>query len=358
MKKLLFFLQDGVGGAERVSVFIGKSLPKDNCNIVFVLVDRGSATSISDFIPDEFKVIRIPNNNPFKMMFQLVRIIYNEKPHVVFSSAMYFNTKILLWSWMFPNVRFVIRCENYLFSFNSMQQKMISITYCRADAIIAQTKEMKDELAHQLGIKETKIHVLQNPVDTEMIDRMLCNENNPYPEDGLKHYVASGRFAYQKGYDLLIKAFWNLVKIDKNVSIYIIGDIEYEEGKIYKEIQLLTQEYGIEQHVHFIGYLRNPYPFIRYADCFVLSSRWEGLPNVMIEALYLGTPVAAFKCIPIIERIVNEGENGYLADAENVCHLSESMHKAVSLGRIKSTYDSANSRDFESILLGTDGAMQ
>lgn len=57
-----------------------------------------------------------------------------------------------------------------------------------------------------------------------------------------------------------------------------------------------------------VGFKNNPYVYMKHADCFVLSSRNEGLPNVMIEALYLGTPVAAYKCIPVIERIVDEGK--------------------------------------------------
>ena len=77
---------------------------------------------------------------------------------------------------------------------------------------------------------------------------------------------------------------------------------------------------------------------MKNADCFVLSSRNEGLPNVMIEALYLGTPVAAMKCVPVIERIVEEGKNGFLAAKGNVAELADAMLNAYKLGRITSTY--------------------
>ena len=74
------------------------------------------------------------------------------------------------------------------------------------------------------------------------------------------------------------------------------------------------------------------------ADCYVLSSRNEGLPNVMIEALYLGTPVAAMKCIPVIERIISEGKTGYLAEKENIDSLADAMIKACRLGKVQTTY--------------------
>lgn len=88
---------------------------------------------------------------------------------------------------------------------------------------------------------------------------------------------------------------------------------------------------------------------MKYANCFVLSSRNEGLPNVMIEALYLGTPVAAFKCIPVIERIVSQGTTGYLAAKENIRELADAMLKAVKLGRIETTYNTNSEVIFSKI---------
>lgn len=78
----------------------------------------------------------------------------------------------------------------------------------------------------------------------------------------------------------------------------------------------------------------------------MLSSRWEGLPNVLIEALYLGTPVAAFKCIPIIERIVKDCVEGVLAEKENVNALANAMAKAVDFGRISARYEGATIANF------------
>lgn len=119
-----------------------------------------------------------------------------------------------------------------------------------------------------------------------------------------------------------------------------------EGGKPYDDMLQIAKEKGIADKIHCLGYQNNPYPYIRYADCFVLSSRWEGLPNVLIESLYLGTPAAAFKCIPIIERIINEGETGFCAEKDNVQSLGEGMVKAVKLGRIHSTYKSSSITDF------------
>ena len=103
------------------------------------------------------------------------------------------------------------------------------------------------------------------------------------------------------------------------------------------------------EDVHCLGYKSNPYPYIKYADCFVLSSRWEGLPNVLIESLHLGTPVAAFKCVPVVERIVEQGINGFVATPENVDSLAGAMDKALLLGRISSSYSGASVEEFKKL---------
>jgi len=351
-KKILIFLQDGVGGAERVSVLLGKSMSKERYDVKFCLIERGCKTSIADFIPEGYKIERISNASPLKMMWQLVNIIRRERPHVVFSSVMYLNTKILPFRWLFSKVRFVIRCENYLYTFSKKQHRFIHFTYHKADAIIAQTKEMADELVEQVHIEREKITVLQNPVDCELIDKKIAEGKNPYPNNGRKHFVASGRFAYQKGFDLLIRAFYEVTKARNDVDLYIIGSTDYQNGEVHQEIIRFAEEHGIQNLVHCVGYQSNPYVYIKYADCFVLSSRWEGLPNVLIEAQYLGTPAAAFKCIPVIERIVTNKVNGYVADKEDVSSLAEAMRKAIDMGRIKSTYRSTSVGDFVKVCVG------
>lgn len=351
-KKILFFLQDGVGGAERVSLLIGKSLDKQIYDVKFCLVERNSKISIADFIPESYPIIRIPKANPLKMMWKLLNIVKREYPHVVFSSVMYLNTKILPWCVLFPDIRFVIRCENYLYTFNKQQQQRIAVTYKKADAIIAQTQEMADELTEELHISSEKVTVIQNPVDTKLIDRLVAEGNNPFPQDGKKHIVASGRFSYQKGYDLLLKSFADICDKRHDIDLYIIGNTDYGGGQYYEEVMTLAKELKIEKKVHCVGFQKNPYVYVRYADCFVLSSRWEGLPNVMIEAQYLGTPVAAFRCIPVIERLLTEGTDGYLAEKENTSSLADAIQKALLLGRLQNEYQSTAIADFEKTILG------
>lgn len=349
--KVLFLTQNGVGGAERMALVMAKMLPQKEYEVSFAIVSRGGKTSIKDFIPQGYSFVDIPDGNPVSIMWNLYRVVRRIKPDIVFSSAMYLSTKILPFFLFLRGVRFVIRCENYLYTYSSSQIKRIKFTYPKADVIIAQTEEMAEEL-YAINLDKAKVKVVHNPLDIDYINSMLQGSANPYLENGHKIIVASGRFAFQKGFDMLAKAFSKIASEKMDVDLYILGDTEYEGGVVYKQLQDIASESGVLDRVHCVGFKKNPYPYIRYADCFVLSSRWEGLPNVLVESLYLGTPVAAFTCIPIISRIIEEGKTGYTAKAEDVDGLTESIKKTLLLGRIETTYKPASKEEIIKIING------
>ena len=345
-KKVIAFVQDGVGGAERMTVLIGKSLDPNEFEVGFCLIERAVKSSIVDFIPQKIRTIKISNNGTFSLILKMAGVLAKEKPDFVFSSVFNLSNKLLLLKWVLPNAKFIIRCDNYMYTYSNMQRGVLKKTYPKADIIIAQTEEMGAELIEQARVKPEKVKVLHNPIDKALIDSKLKGATNPYPVNGKRHFVAVGRFNPQKGFDLLIEAFIKVVKERRDVDLHIVGDTSISGGKVAEAVRKRAIDEGINEMVHFYGYQDNPFPYLKYADCFVLSSRWEGLPNVLIEALYLGTPVAAFKCIPIIERIVNDGVDGKLAEKEDVESLSKAMVNAIKLGRITTKYSSAKLEDF------------
>ena len=93
-------------------------------------------------------------------------------------------------------------------------------------------------------------------------------------------------------------------------------------------LKSLTCSLGISEFVKFVGFQANPYKYLKYADVFVLSSIYEGLPNVMLEAMYLGKPVAVTACIPYISQVVRPGVNGYLAPVGDSNALAKAMTEA------------------------------
>lgn len=345
MEKCILFVHNSVGGAERMTVLIGKMLSARGYDVRFYVVNQGVLTgSIIDFIPSGLPVVAIPEKKPFILMKDIFNILRKEKPDYVFSSALLINDKVLPLRWLFPRAKFIIRCENYLYTFTSKQKLVISLLYRLANKIIAQTQEMKDELVKESKIKASKIVVLENPIDKKRIDEGVVDGWNPYHDLDKKIIVASGRICYQKGFDLLVDAFSKVCKERDDVVLYILGDVSNNEE--FDKVKEIARANDIIEKVVFAGFKTNPYPYIKYADCFALSSRWEGLPNVLIESLYLGTPAAAMRCIPIIERIINDGMDGYACAKDDVNGLATAILKTLELGRVTTSYRGSTEEDF------------
>lgn len=349
MKKAIFFLQSGVGGAERMTVTIGKNLDKEKYDVIFYLLYTPTVTSsIEDFIPKGFNVKKISRGKGFNLIKELYSVLRLERPDIVFSSMMYLNTKLLFLSPLFKGCQFIVRNNNYLYTLGKVQKLLLRVTYWMADIIIAQTEEMKNELIKNLQLSCKKVVVLHNPVDTVTIDEK-SQAASPYTSSNTIKYVASGRFFHVKGFDILVKAFKILIQEQPNAELYIIGSTTGNCSEYYQNIEKLIIDLKLQNQVHCLGFQKNPYTYVKNADCFVLSSRNEGLPNVLIEALYLGTPAAAVTCIPIIERIVEQGKTGYLAEPENPSSLANAMLEASKLGRIESTYKPSSIKDFTNL---------
>lgn len=342
-KSVLIFVQNAVGGAERISALIGNQLMAEGNHVVFCLVGQHNGKSILDFIDKSAETITISNESFISQIWGMYKAILHVKPDVVFSSVININDKVLLLKHLFRRKKFIIRCDTNVTAYSDKQRTLVSKIYPLADCVIAQTEEMKDGLVNITKLDSKKVIVLHNPVDKKNISR-LVSEESPYHSEK-KHVVAVGRFDPAKGYELLIDSFVDLSKRRDDIELYIVGDYK-PDGSIYKYIMREANNNGIEDRVQCVGYQPNPYKYLVNADCFVLSSRWEGLPNVLIESLYLGTPAAAVKCVPVVERIVDDGINGYLVDKGDAIGLSKAIEKAITLGRVKSNYHPSEIGDF------------
>ncbi len=159
-------------------------------------------------------------------------------------------------------------------------------------SIICVSEGTKNDLANALSLNIANIKVIYNPVDIQNIKEQLIKKSQfiPLHKNG-STIVAVGRLNYVKGFDLLIAAFSDVVKKLNNAKLYIIGD-----GKDKNNLQELVDKLGLGDSVIFTGFLENPWSEISAADLFVLSSRWEGFGNVIIEAMVSGTAVLSVDC--------------------------------------------------------------
>lgn len=344
--KVLFFTQTGVGGAERVTLTIAKLLDPSEYEVKVVLLGPNKEDNIVRFIPKNFEIIHISYRNVWTFVtYRIYKLIKQEAPTHVFSSISYINFRVIAAAKLSRNIRIIIRSNTFLSAIKRKDKLFfIKRLYKYADVIVAQNKEMRLEMIERLSLPSDKVVFLHNPLDIDTIERKVTHSTNPFQEKDAIKFVHVGSFSRNKGQDIAIKAFAQVRDKLMNAHLYLIG--RYGGDDYSKSIQSLINKMRIEDCVHLIGFTDNPYIYMKYADCFVLSSRVEGLPNVLIEAQYLHIPAAAAKCIPIIEQIIQDGTTGYCAAVEDVDSLADCMCKAYKLGRIESSYKPAEKNDF------------
>ncbi|NHZ84468.1 MAG: glycosyltransferase [Planctomycetia bacterium] len=305
------------GGAERVFVNIIRTIDNQKFNKQLLLIDDSGV--FVNLIPPDVEISIMKSKKTRFSFFRLLKNINSLNPQIIVSTTNRMNILLLLASIFLKNrTKIVVREPNMPSAqFNNKQLPcyyiwLIKLLYPRADFIIAQTEAMKKEIYQVFNIRQSKIAVLTNPIDTRFINDNVKNAKNPYNNKKI-NIIASGRLKKQKGFDFLLRSFHNVIRNNQQFMLHILG--EDDNSGIYKqELISLSETLDITDNVVFHGFINNPFPYYKYADLFVLSSKWEGLPNVILEALFLKTPVVVTDCIPYFHEILEEGKDGFIVN--------------------------------------------
>jgi len=324
--KIIFYIANlYVGGAERVTVTIMKKLDKEIFDIYLVLVKK-EGPFLED-IPQYINIIDLKKEKTLFSIYRLRKVIKNIRPEIVYSTL--FRTHIAM-DWALIGLNFQVKriyrsptSPKTLFmrdEIGYLMKILIHKAYKNADKILAQTPEMKQEIAKYHNIEEEKVITFLNPIDSNMIDKKIKNSENPFDTTSI-NIVAAGRLSMVKGFDILILAFKKVLDKNKKFSLHIIGRDAGEEETLKK----LTLSLSIDNRVTFWGYQDNPFKFFFFSDLFILSSRREGLPNAVLENIYIGKPIIATRCIPYMDKLITNGKNGFLVDIEDVESLASAI---------------------------------
>ena len=323
-RKILFIIPSlQGGGSERVITHIVNNLDRNKFDITLALI-RGYGQFSGLDIREDIKVIILGSKRVRYSLPKILYVIFKEDPDIVFSTLGYLNILMSIVKLMFPNKKFVVRESSIV----SMQNKrepypclfnmLYKYIYRNLDLIICQSYAMKKDLNVHFGISEDKLSVIHNPVDTEVINKLSTSNCKMFGDN--RNILAVGRLSYEKGFDILI----NIMKmLDKTYHLYIIGEGEYR-----RTLEDMSQRLNVQDRIHFLGFQKNPYKYMAKADLLVLSSRYEGLPNVVLEANALGTPVVAFDCPGGTREIIKDGVNGFLAECGNIEDLASKIQTA------------------------------
>lgn len=194
--------------------------------------------------------------------------------------------------------------------------------YRKLDKIVCVADDTKKAFLRLYPELKDKVEVIYNLIDIEEIQEKACEKEKKFNNQKIS-IISVGRLVKQKGYDVLLKAHYELLKEGLDYNIYILG-----EGVERKELEKYIKEKQIEKNTFLLGFKENPYPYIKEADIFVSSSRNEGFSLVVAEALCLGKPIIATKCAGPVELLKN-GKYGILVENENKEELKREIKDLV-----------------------------
>lgn len=309
------------GGAERVIVTLLKYLDRSKFRLALAVVDMRQAVSRDD-VPKHVELIDLGCSRVRYALPKIARLIWQRRPHVVFSTLGHLNLALAAIRPLLPTEIQYIGRETTVVSKNLKNNGWPLLWawayrrfYGRFDKVVCQSQYMRDDLLGHFAQAPHKLVVIHNPVDIERIRRLaasplpggLAQENEKHSKDCI-HLVAAGRLSREKGFDLLINAL--ILCRDPRLRLTILG-----EGPLRSELECLARDNGVARQVCLVGFHKNPYPFFAQADAFVLSSRYEGFPNVVLEALACGTPVIATPAPGGIKEILEHVDGCVMAES-------------------------------------------
>jgi glycosyltransferase involved in cell wall biosynthesis len=339
--KVAFFgPQYGMGGAGRVCADVGKALARKGYDVDF-LVDGSYSEGgyLEEGLPGNCRIIKLTDTdyskfsyNPisvFGIIINLVDYLSSSEVDILISNLTKFNI-ISIWASLVPGlVRGVIIVEQNLLrtSLTNRSQiisNIVSKQYLFSDKIIAVSADVKKDLCKNHGIKDGLCVTIRNPLDVEnVINKSIENVEHEWFLDSVPIILGVGRFVEQKQFSVLIESF-ELLTRREDVRLVLAGD-----GPLRKKLHSLAVELGIEERVDFLGFVSNPYKYMRRAQLLAISSQYEGFGVVVVEALACGTPIVSTNCPGGPSDILNDGEYGELVDVGDPNELAEAMARTL-----------------------------
>ncbi len=297
MKNLLLIIHKlSNGGAERAITLLADSL-KDKYNITIVTFDN----RMKEY---ETKVdvidLKIPESRYF--LKKIINIFIRAKKIKKIKKQLNINCSISFLSG--PNI---VNClsrkdDKIIISIRNMQSKLKKnifrdivnqITLKKADKIVTVSNDVKKDIQKRYKVDEKRIITIPNMVNIEQIQQMACediDEKDIYVNDDIK-IINIGRLIPQKGQWHLIKAFKIVTEKYTKAKLIILG-----RGELKESLNELIHKLNIQDNVFLLDFKPNPYKYLAKSDIFVSTSLYEGMSNVILEAMACGLPIIATDC--------------------------------------------------------------
>jgi glycosyltransferase involved in cell wall biosynthesis len=324
------------GGAQRTMLKLANGIAARGYAVDLVLA-RAEGPYLNEVDP-RVRILDLAASRVLLSLPGLIRYLRRERPGAMVSALNYVNI-VALWARALARVptRLVISERNTI-SLSAQRSarrrerwvgRLAGVFYRWADAVVAVSSGVGDDLARVTKLPPGRIRVIYNPVVTpELAERARMPLDHPWFQDGEPPVVLGvGRLTEQKDFSTLIRAFAR-IRARREARLLILGD-----GPLRAQLQELAGSLGLGGEASLPGFEPNPYAYMSRASVFVLSSRWEGLPGALIEALYCGPRVVATDCPSGPREILAAGNYGQLVPVGDDAAMAEAIERALE-GRV------------------------
>lgn len=303
------------GGAERTLLNLAAGFVDQRLAVDLVLA-RSTGPYLAD-IPAKVRTIDLGAGRVLTSLVPLVAYLRRERPLVMLSALWHANL-VAMWARRIAGVptKVLVSAHNTLsqgLSNTPLARAKLTPLLLRAfqswaDGIVSVSHGVADDLTGPIGLRRERIHVIYNPVVTSsFLQRAEQRNGHPWFAPGEPPVLLGvGRLTWEKDFPTFLRAL-RLIREQRPVRGLILG-----EGPDRSELETLVRVLGLEGDVQLPGFVENPGSYMAQASVFVLSSRSEGLPTVLVEALALGTPVVGTDCRSGPREILREGQLGTL----------------------------------------------
>lgn len=325
-----------VGGAERVTVNLARGFADRGYDVDLVLARGGGPLAEevpSDVTVVDLDIVSVPGAEILGSLPGLVRYLRVECPDAMISSMIHANVAAVL-AWRLAGVPTHLTVVHHNTptsvleeSFNPRTNRAAHFAaerlYPMADAIVAVSHGVKDDLVETLDLRPDDVTVVYNPIATpEVLAESFDPPDHPwFGPDEPPVVIGAGRMVPQKDFQTLIEAFAT-VRERRNARLLIFG-----EGDQWEQLERRIAHLGLEDDAVLHEPVDNPtlHQFMQHAGAFALSSRFEGLPTVLIEALICGCPIVSTDCPSGPAEILADGEYGTLVPVGDPDRLAEGI---------------------------------
>lgn len=307
----IFRVAMGQGGADRVTLALIDAL-SGSFQITLVLMRRAGVWL--DDVPRSCRIEALDARSLWVATDPLAEYLRRERPTVLLSLDSGGNIPAILAHGAAGRPgRLVISERNILFNGGHGPKRLLQVVlkrllYHRADRVLAVSRGVKDDLVRLLGLAASKVVVVHNPVvDASLAQMAAMPVEHPWFREATPVILTAGRLVAQKDHRTLLRAF-AIVRETRPTRLFVLGD-----GPLRPALEAEARRLGVADAVCFAPFDKNPFRYMARCTVFALTSRNEGLPGVLIQAMACGAPVVATDCHAGPREIVDApGENGLL----------------------------------------------